>query len=56
MEHYKQRQEMGWLLWKQPGVQEMIGQLKKDLLNESIHNFSSNTPLEVKVNIYVLSL
>ncbi|XP_064405928.1 nucleolar pre-ribosomal-associated protein 1-like isoform X3 [Halichondria panicea] len=46
VEHYKQRQEMGWLLWKQPGVQEVIGQLKRDLLSESIHNFSSNTPIK----------
>ena len=47
IEHYRQKQEVGWLLWKQPGMLEVVGQLKRDVMYESIYNF----PLETNLNV-----
>ena len=46
-EHYQQKQEVGWLLWKQPGMQEVIGLMDRKQLHLSAANFPIDVELEV---------
>lgn len=47
LEQYKIKQEMGWLLWKQPDTQEVVEQLDRGMLLQSTANFPLTVPLEV---------
>lgn len=54
LEHYQQKQKQGWLLWKQPSVQEMIELMDKKRLHQSAANFPINVKLE-PINPYLHS-
>ena len=52
LEHYKQKQELGWLLWKQPGMQEVMELLDRKCLFQSVSNFPVHLGLEVELDTY----
>ena len=47
LEHYQLKEEVGWLLWKQPGMQEVMELLDRKCLFQSAANFPINVRLEV---------
>ena len=46
-QHYQQKQEVGWLLWKQPRMLEVLEMLNRKRLLHSAANFPVDVPLEV---------
>ena len=52
LEQYKIKQEVGWLLWKQPGTQEVIELLDREMLDHSTREFPLDLELEVNTGIY----
>ena len=46
-QHYQQKQEVGWLLWKQPGMQEVMELLDRKCLLQSTSDFPISSLLEV---------
>ena len=51
LEQYKLKQEVGWLLWKQPGTQEVIELLDRGMLDHSTKEFPLDLELEVNTGI-----
>ena len=52
LEHYQQKQASGWLLWKEPGVQELMGLIDRKCLNKSITEFPVHVELEVSADLF----
>ena len=48
LEQYRMKQEVGWLLWKQPGTVDVIGQLDREIMKLSYEDFPIESPLEVR--------
>jgi hypothetical protein len=46
-QHYQQKQEAGWLLWKQPRMLEVLELLDRKRLFQSTANFPISVSLEV---------
>ena len=53
-ELYQQKQDVSWLLWKQPGMQEVMDLLDRKHLFQSASNFPVNVELEVKCQLLLL--
>ena len=53
LEHFKARQDLGLLLWKQPGPQEVLDQVERELMQASSRHFPLEAGLEVCFSVYV---
>ena len=47
LEHYQSKQKLGWLLWKQPSMQEVLTCLRREQLFQSVTLFPLDKSLEV---------
>ena len=49
LENYQSKKKVGWLLWKQPSMSEVLAVLKREQLFSSVANFPLHRQLQVSV-------
>ena len=50
LEHYQSKQKLGWLLWKQPSMQEVLSCFRRDKMFQSVTLFPLDKSLEACVH------